>query len=96
MASPILFVLAPRIALSSAEMSLHLAMFAVEGLAGLAQVRLDAQYHVDPARNAISIDGGTEVGQMLARIFTSLLLREHGEGAFQIERCALQPAEVHA
>jgi hypothetical protein len=105
MSGSFLFVLEPRVPLADAEMSLHLAMFAVEGLAGRVRVRLDCNYQVDGAKNAIVIDSSTHVGQMITRVFAGLLLREFGEDAFHIERVnpikeqsvtAHQPQEVHA
>lgn len=67
--------------LAAAEMSLHLAIFAVEGLVGQVRVRMGVRYVLDEDEHAIVIDGG-RVGQMVARVFAGLLLRELGEGAF--------------
>ena len=75
-----------KISLNDAEMSLHLAMFAVEGLFGRARVRLDAEYELNEQDHVIDVDGSTEVGAMIARVFTGLLLREFGEDSFQIQR----------
>lgn len=100
-----LFTLEPHGPLAEAEMSLHLAMFAVEGLAGRVQVRLDANYQVDADKHAIAIDGSNRVGRMIAHVFAGLLLREFGKDAFHIERVhptkeqsitTHQPKEVHA
>jgi hypothetical protein len=102
MGGSILFVFEPHVPLAEAEMSLHLAMFAVEGLAGRVQVRLDANYQVDADKHVIAIDGGNRVGQMIAHVFAGLLFREFGEDAFHIERVqpqsvtTHQPEEVHA
>ncbi len=85
-----LFTFEPHVPLVDAEMSLHLAMFAVEGLAGRAQVRLNASYQIDAASRAIRIDGSTRVGQMIARVFTGFLLREYGEDAFCVEHVTTQ------
>jgi hypothetical protein len=40
------------------------------GLAGRAQVCLDASYEVDVNKHAIAIDGGNCIGQMIACVFT--------------------------
>ena len=80
------FVFEPQVSLAEAEMSVHLAMFAVEGLVGRVRVRLDGHYHVDEPGHAIVIDASRDVGQMISRVFTGLLLREFGEGAFHIRR----------
>lgn len=69
--------------LTAAEMSLHLAIFAVEGLVGQVRVRMGVRYVLDENEHAIVIDGG-RVGQMVARVFAGLLLRELGQGAFCI------------
>ena len=83
--------------LIEAEMSLHLAMFAVEGLVGPARIRLDVSYYVDEPRRVIIVDGSNEVAGAVVRVFTNLLLREFGEDSFHVERvqscqCAPQGA----
>lgn len=69
-----------------AELSLHLALYAVEGLYGPARVRLESSYHLDEPRGALLVDGTTEVGAALVKIFTSLLLREFGEDRFHVRQ----------
>lgn len=95
-ADAVCFDFDPETSLSDAEMTLHLAMFAVEGVLGRARVRLDAEYVLDEEAHAIVIDGGTEVGELLARVFTGLLLREFGEDAFTVRRCDALPESLHA
>lgn len=73
---------------AEAELTLHLATYAVEGLFGAARVRLDASPRIDVPRQAITIDGATNVGAALASVFTSLLLREFGPDAFRVRRGA--------
>jgi len=92
------FEFEPLVSLESAELSLHLAMYAVEGLYGEARVRLDTSYHLDEARRSITVDGGTEVGAAIVKVFTRLLTREFGEDGFRVRRadkCAA-PAEDEA
>jgi hypothetical protein len=67
-------------------MSLHLAMLAVEGIFGEARVRLEAAYHLDEARRAIIVDGAMPVGATVAHVFTSFLLHEFGDEAFEVRR----------
>src|SRR5262245_36722908 len=93
MGGSVLFVFEPHIPLADAEMALHLAMFAVEGLAGHVQVRLEGKYQLDTDKHAISIDANNRVGRMIARVFAGLLLREFGEGAFYLEQ--LTPSKDH-
>ena len=76
----------PKVSLTEAEMSLHLAMYAVEGLYGEARVRLESSYHIDESHRAITVDGGTEVGAAVVKVFTRLLGREFGEDAFRVRR----------
>jgi len=76
----------PEVSLADAEMSLHLAMFAVEGVFGRARVRLDSEYDIVAQDNSIRVDAGTEVGMMIVRIYTGLLLRELGEDKFEVAR----------
>ncbi len=75
-----------EVSLADAEMTLHLAMFAVEGVFGRARVRLDAEYVLDEESCGITVDTRTEVGAMIVRVFTGLLLREFGEESFRLHR----------
>lgn len=93
------FVFDRSIPLFEAEMSLHLAMFAVEGLVGQARVRLGVKYILDHAAHAIVIESRNRVSQTVAKVFAGLLLRELGEDAFTVERIANpthQPQEAAA
>ena len=78
-----------------AEMSLHLAMIALEGLFGRAGVRLDARYRLDEPGAAIVVDGSTQVGESLVRIFAALLIREFGDDSFVVRRAfgSMRPAD---
>lgn len=78
------FEFADRATCEEAELTLHLALCAVEGLFGAARVRLDAGYHADPAHLSITVDGTTEVGVAVLQVFTALALREFGESAFRV------------
>ncbi|CAN5266029.1 hypothetical protein BH11PLA2_BH11PLA2_37010 [soil metagenome] len=79
------FRFTPGVSVVSTELTLHLAMFAVEGLVGRVAVRLDTRYAMDVERNVIAIDCRTFVGQLVTRVFAGLLLREIGETAFDID-----------
>ena len=65
---------------------LVLAILSAEGLHGQAQVRLDAGYSIDRNRHACVVDGATPVGHSVAQIFTGLITRQLGEGAYRVER----------
>src|SRR5690349_1650792 len=80
------FHIGERVPLDEAEMSLHLAMIALEGLFSPAAVRLDARYHLDGPGRAILVDGSTPLGRSLVRVFTTLLCREFGDECFAVRR----------
>lgn len=83
----------PSVPLPEAEMTLQLAMIALEGLVGEARIRLGAAYHVDAARRTLIVDGTTAIGAALVRIFTGLALREFGDDAFVVRRAQVAPAD---
>lgn len=74
-----------------AETTLQLAIMAAEGLVGEACVRMDVTFEVDPALRTIFIDGGSPTGEVVTRIFTSLLTHEFGADVFWVRRL---PARV--
>jgi hypothetical protein len=78
------FTFSEEAPLDEAEMTLQLSIFAVEGVFGAARVRLEFSYFLDELNRLILVDGTNEVGLTIARIFTSLLLRELGENAFKV------------
>jgi hypothetical protein len=80
------FGFVPAVPLSEAELTLHLAIYAAEGLHGEARVRLDVSYQLDQPANAIVVDAGTEVGATLVKVFTHLLIRQFGEDGFHVRR----------
>ena len=86
------FHFASDVSLEEAEMTLHLAMYAVEGLFGAARVRLDVSYYVDEPRRVLIVDGTNEVSAALVRVFANLLLREYGDEAFEVRRVDASPA----
>jgi hypothetical protein len=85
------FVFKEDVSVLDAELSLHLAIFAIEGLFGAARVRLDASYAIDESRRVIVVDASNEVGESLVRVFTNLLLREFGDDSLQVERVDAHP-----
>lgn len=87
------FDLDAKVPLLEAEQSLHLAIFAAEGLFGEARVRMDAAYHLDEPHRALAVDAASEVGDAVARMFTGLLIRQFGEEAFKVRRCDTAPPE---
>jgi hypothetical protein len=82
------FKIDPLVPLAEAEMSLHLALIALEGLFGPSGIRLDAHYRTEEGERAIVVDGSTRVGRALVRVFTTLLSREFGDERFVVRRLA--------
>lgn len=87
------FEIEKSVPLAEAEMSLHLAMIALEGLFSAAGLRLDARYSLDEPGRAIVVDGSTPVGASLVKVFTTLLTREFGEECFAVRRVS---SDAHA
>lgn len=82
----LLFRFRPGVPIREVEDTLHLAMFAVEGLAGRVRVGLDANYLVDAPSRSVLVDEGSFVGWLIARVFAALLAREFGEPSFTATR----------
>ena len=68
------------------EQVLLLAILAVGCLHGAAAVRLDAGYAIDPHERTVAIDGTTEIGRAVTRIFAGFCIHEFGDDAFGIDR----------
>lgn len=86
------FEFIPAVSLTEAEMTLHLAVYAAEGVHGEARVRLDVSYRLDQQANAIVVDAGTEVGVTVVRVFAHLLTRQFGEDGFHVRRVVADPS----
>lgn len=80
--------------LHEAEMTLHLAIFAAEGLFGTARTRLDFGYIPDVAQHSLLVDGSQLVGASIVRMYVGLLLREFGEGMFRVHRVGRPTAQL--
>jgi hypothetical protein len=80
------FTFRPGVPIRDVEETLHLATFAVEGLAGRVRVGLDANYLIDEPSRSVLIDEGPFVGWLIARVFAALLDREFGDTAFTVSR----------
>ena len=86
------FTFGSAVDLTEAETTLQLALLAAEGLFGESRVRMDASYHVDPARSVILVDGSTPTGNAIIRIFTAFVTREFGADAFTVRPLATTPS----
>lgn len=85
-----------KIPIRDVEESLLLAVLAAESLHGRSLVHLDASFRLDPEKCTCVVDGTTEVGRTIARIFTGYLSREFGEGAFTVVRDGADIAKSEA
>lgn len=65
---------------------LQIAIFSVEGLFGSAAIRMGVVYDCNEPNRKITIGTGTVVGDGVAKVFTSLLIREIGEHGFSVRR----------
>lgn len=72
--------------MDAVEETLLLAILAVGCLYGEAAVRLDAGYAIDAEARVVVIDGGTDIGRAVARIFIGFCSREFGDGTFSMVR----------
>ena len=75
-----------KVPLQEAIESLYLAIFASEGIHGRAQVLLEAGYAFDEPKRTLVVAAASAVGKTISRIFTALLSRQFGEGAFSVEQ----------
>lgn len=80
------YVFKPSIPATAVESSLILALWSCESLHGEARVQLEAFYEFQADGRRLIIDSGTVVGQDLNKLFTGLLQREFGHGAFAVVR----------
>ena len=80
--------------LDEAELTLHLAIHAAEGLYGEALVRMEVGYRRDDGQRCLYIDGATDVGQAVVRVFTAFTIKEFGSTAFTVSSAPrVRPAE---
>ena len=75
-----------RLDIDNVADSLTLAICGAEGLHGRARVRLDGSWWFDRQRRVCRIDGSTQVGRDIARLFIGYLVEEFGEGTFTVRR----------
>lgn len=68
------------------EGHLALAIIAAECAYGKPRVRICAAYCLSKDKPQLAIDVSTEVGELIAQVFTGLVMRELGEEAFVVER----------
>ncbi len=80
------FTFAEGADMEEVEGTLILAILAVGCLCGEPAIRLDAGYAVDPERRTVAVDGTTETGRAVTRVFTGLAIHEYGDESFSVTR----------
>ncbi len=68
------------------EVTLLLAIIAIESLHGEAEARLDSTHAFDPDRRVVVIEATTDAGRDLNKLFVGFLTKEFGPAAFRVER----------
>jgi hypothetical protein len=85
------YLIAESVPIEEVEITLLLAVIAVESLHGASQARLDAVHSFDAATRTVSIGAGTEVGADLNKLFAGFLVQEFGATSFTVQRLDLAP-----
>lgn len=80
------FTFAEDADMEEVERTLILAILAVGCLCGETAIRLDAGYAVDPEHRLVAVDGTTETGRAVTRVFTGLAIHEYGDESFSVAR----------
>jgi hypothetical protein len=80
------YVFTTEVPVGEIEITLLLAILAVEALHGEVQTRLDANHRLNAEQRTCLIDASTAVGRALNRIFARFAACEFGEGAYRVER----------
>jgi hypothetical protein len=83
-----------HVPIEDAEMTLHLAMLAAEGLFGKPRVAMEFRYELHSFESFIDINGDSEVSVAVARIYAGLLLREFGDSSFRIANIPLRDCQM--
>jgi hypothetical protein len=80
------FTFAEGADMEEVEGTLILAILAVGCLCGEPAIRLDAGYAVDAEQRTVAVDGTTETGRAVTRVFTGLAIHEYGDESFSVAR----------
>ena len=83
----------PGVPIDEVEDTLMLSALAVECLHGRTQLRLDGAFRLDKEGHSCVVDGRSDVGRSIARIFTGFLTREFGEDGFKVRKVAGETAD---
>ncbi|MBL1216601.1 MAG: hypothetical protein D8M59_03815 [Planctomycetes bacterium] len=74
------------VCMTDVDALLTLALGAIEGLYGVARLRLDVHYHMEHEKRIAVIDATSPVGLALNQIFVGHLQREFGDRRFTVSR----------
>jgi len=77
---------AEHINILDAEVTLHLAIIAAEGLYGETRIRMDVECVIDESIRAIVVDADTDVGRDVNAMFTHFLSAQYGWDVFDVRR----------
>lgn len=75
-----------RVSIDEVQDTLILSIIGAECLHGRNRIRLEGRWLLDKQRRTCMIDGSTQVGEDIARLFTGYLSREFGEKSFDVRR----------
>jgi hypothetical protein len=82
------YTFAEKIPFEDVEESLLLAVLVAESLHGRSALRMCTSFYLEREKRSVAVDGDSQVGEHIARIFTGLLTQEFGEEAFRVTRCS--------
>jgi hypothetical protein len=68
------------------EVTILLAMIAIESLHGEVEARLDVAHNYDADRRIVVVDASTPAGRDLSKLLTGFLNTEFGPNSFTVER----------
>ena len=80
------FRFAPSVPIDEPAETVRLALVAAGGVLGDARIQVDVRHIVDPDDASIAVEGATPAVELVALIFTSLLLSEFGREDFTVTR----------
>jgi hypothetical protein len=80
------FTFAEDADMDEVERTLILAILAVGCLCGETAIRLDAGYAINADERVVVLDGSTDIGCAVARVFIGFCTREFGDDTFAVAR----------
>ena len=80
------FRFAPSVPIDEPAETVRLALVAAGGVLGDARIQVDVRHSVDAEDSSITLEGATPAVELVALIFTSLLLGEFGREDFTVTR----------